>query len=186
MDALTALHSRTSANLLDEPGPNDEQLENIVKAALRACDHRKLQPWRFLLIEGDERKAFGSLMAEIKKKSNNGVLSEELTTKLQSKPFRAPTIIAVVAKVQQHEKVPEIEQVLSAGAAAQMMMVAAHAQGLGAIWRSGSMMFSPLMLEGLGLAETDRIVGFLYLGQARVTKTAPELDTSEFLHRWTS
>jgi len=144
MDAITALHTRFSSNLLSEPGPNKTQLDNIVKAAMRACDHR---------MDGEKTR-------------------DELLEKIRKKPLRAPTIIAVVAKIQLHEKVPEIEQVLSAGAAAQMMMVAAHAQGLGAIWRSGSMMFSEYMLDGLGLARTDRIVGFLYLGSPKIQGTA--------------
>ncbi len=184
MDALTALHTRSSANILTEPAPTARQLDNIIKAALRACDHRSLKPWKFLLIDGNARQKFGELMVNVKSSADGKELEPNLAAKIKSKPMRAPTIIAVVAAIQEHEKVPTIEQVLSAGAAAQMMMVAAHAQGLGAIWRSGSMMFRREMLEGLGLAPTDQIVGFVYLGTPKVVKPIPIVDVSEFLERW--
>ncbi len=185
MDALTALHTRNSVNLLCEPGPSREQLENIVKAGLRACDHKSLTPWKFLLIEGTAREKFGKLMAKAKEKADKRPLSPDLMAKLQNKPMRAPTILVVVAAIVENDKVPEIEQVLSAGAAAQMMMVAAHAQGVGAIWRSGSMMFSSEMRQGLGLAQTDQIVGFVYLGSPKICKLLPSYNTDNFLENWT-
>ena len=74
MDALTALHTRNSVNLLTEPGPTPVQLENLIKAGLRACDHKSLKPWKFLLIEGDARLAFGKLMAKVKKQENGGLI----------------------------------------------------------------------------------------------------------------
>ena len=185
MDALNALHSRNSVNLLCEPGPTPAQLENIFQAGLRACDHKDLRPWRFLLIEGDARLRFGELMAEVKRTSQGGEIEAELAVKLRSKPLRAPTIVVVVARITPHEKVPEIEQVLSAGASAQMMMTAAHAQGVGAIWRSGSMMFQTEMRAGLGLESTDQIVGFLYMGKPKAIKDLPQLSTDDFVSRWT-
>ncbi len=184
MDALTALHTRNSVNLLDEPAPSADQLDAIFKAGLRACDHKNLRPWRFLLIEGEAREKFGELMATVKQAMQPEPLSQELADKLRSKPFRAPTIIAVAAKVTEHEKVPEIEQVLSAGGAAQLMMTAAHAQGIGAIWRSGSLMFEPAMLEGLGLDDSHRMIGFLYLGTPKTIKPLPDLDPADFVTAW--
>lgn len=183
MDALSALHTRNSANLLGEPGPTAEQLEAIFQAGLRACDHACLRPWKFLLIEGDARLNFGDLMVEVKT-ALDGDIDEITSTKIRAKPLRAPTIIVVAASVKDHPKVPEIEQVLSAGAAAQLMMVAAHALGLGAIWRSGSMMFAPEMRAGLGLEERDQIVGFIYLGTANNVKPLPEHKSADFVRIW--
>lgn len=185
MDALTALHTRNSINLLCEPGPNPEQLNNIIKAGLRACDHRSLTPWKFLLIEGDARKKFGELMVKAKESADQQPISAELSAKIRSKPMRAPSILVVVAAIKEHDKVPDIEQVLSAGAAAQMMMTAAHAQGVGAIWRSGSLMFTNEMLQGLKLTSRDKIVGFIYLGTAKVAKPLPNYKISDFLEHWT-
>ena len=184
MDALTALHTRNSVNLLCDPGPNSDELDNILKAGLRACDHRSLTPWKFLLIEGQARIHFGKLMVKAKEAADNHPISAELAAKLHSKPMRAPTILVVVAAIKTHPKVLEIEQVLSAGAAAQMMMTAAHAQGIGAIWRSGSMMFTAEMRSGLGLAETDQIVGFIYLGTPKIVKALPTLEVNSYLKRW--
>lgn len=184
MDALTALHSRNSVNLLGEPGPNKQELNNIIKAGLRACDHKNLRPWRYLVIQDDARLAFGQIMADVKAASDGGPFTPDLLVKIKNKPMRAPTIIAVVAKITPDEKVPEIEQVLSAGASAQMMMCAAHAQGIGAIWRSGSIMFRPEMLSKLGLEDTDKIVGFIYLGTIKAAKALAEIDIEEFVTYW--
>jgi nitroreductase len=123
-------------------------------------------------------------MANVKKAIDNGQTDESLLEKLRSKPMRAPTILVVVASIQPHEKVPEVEQLLSAGASAQMMMVAAHAQGIGAIWRSGSLMFRQEMRDGLGLANNDQIIGFLYLGKKKAEKPVPEHNPTNFLHVW--
>lgn len=185
MDALTALTQRISVNLLTEPAPTKEQLNNIFKAGLRACDHASLTPWKFLLIEGEAREKFGELMVEVKTAMEGAALDPALTEKLRRKPMRAPTIIIVAAAITEHPKVPEIEQVLSAGASAQMMMTAAYAQGVGAIWRSGAIMFHEKMREGLGLNPTDSIVGFLYLGTAKITKPLPEHKPNDFVHYWT-
>ena len=137
-----------------------------------------------MLIESTARNKFGQLMVDVKTAMLGEQLDPSMTEKLLAKPLRAPTIIVVVARVQAHEKVPEIEQVLSAGASAQMMMTAAYAQGLGAIWRSGSLMFQPEMRDGLGLDQNDQIVGFLYVGRASASKPVPQLDTADFVRRW--
>ncbi|MBT8114592.1 MAG: nitroreductase family protein [Arenicella sp.] len=184
MDALTALHSRTSVNLLSEPGPTPDQLNNIFKAGLRACDHKNLRPWRYLVIEGSARQQLGQLMAKVKRTMDGDHLDPDLDAKLRDKPFRAPTIVAVIAHLVEHEKVPEIEQLYSAAASAQMMMVAAHAQNVGAIWRSGALMFHTEMQRGLGLASNEQLVGFLYMGTAKVVKPVPQLDPTDFVREW--
>ena len=187
MDALTALHTRTSANLLEEPGPNKEQLNSLIQAGLRACDHGRLTPWKFILIDNEQRADFGNLMVKAKTAADNGCeLPIDFALKLKQKPFRAPVILAVAAELKEHPKVPEIEQILSAGAAAQMIVTAAYAMGLGAIWRSGSLMFEPTMREGLGLDENHRLVGLIYLGTPKVSKEAPHYKVSDYLENWKS
>jgi len=185
MDALTALHTRNSVNVLTDPGPSQAQLDNIFKAGLRACDHRCLRPWRYLIIEGNARNRFGELLCNVKATIDGKPLDNTLYEKIKSKPLRAPTIVVVVAKISEHDKVPELEQLLSAGGSAQMMMTAAHAQGIGAIWRSGQLMFHPETSAGLGLDQNDQIVGFIYLGTPRATKPVPELNINDFAERWT-
>lgn len=185
MDALTALHTRNSVNILTEPGPSESQLGNIFKAGLRACDHKNLRPWRYLIIEGTARNHFGELLAEAKAAINGEPLEPSQSDRIKSKPLRAPTIIVVIAKITEHDKVPELEQLLSAGGSAQMMMTAAHAQGIGAIWRSGELMFHSTTKKGLGLNENEQIVGFIYLGTPAISKPVPELDMNDFVEHWT-
>lgn len=185
MDALEALHTRISVNLLDEPGPTAAQIDNIVRAGLRACDHKNLRPWRYLLIEGEARTQLGKLLSETKETLDKASLDSATRDKIEKKPLRAPTIIAVVAHITENPGVPKIEQLLSAGASAQMMMTAAFAQGVGAIWRSGALMFERSLHKALGLNDNQELVGFLYLGSPKVSKPVPELNPDDFLTRWT-
>jgi nitroreductase len=100
--------------------------------------------------------------------------------------MRAPTIIVVVACIKQHPRVPEIEQLISAGAAAQNMLNAAYALDLGAIWRTGDIAYDSTFSKKLGLDANEKIVGFLYLGTAPDglrTKT-PQLNTTDFFKSW--
>ncbi len=184
MNALSALHNRVSVNILSGPGPTKPQIDSIIKAGLRACDHRNLRPWRYLLIEGEARQEFGKLMADVMEQQRGEPLEEAFRRKIESKPLRAPTIIAVAADIQQNDKVPDIEQLMSAAASAQMMMTAAHALSIGAIWRSGSIMFEEAMIEGLGLSPNHKMVGFLYLGTTVACKPVPELDPADYVSQW--
>lgn len=118
MDALQALTSRVSATGLTEPAPDEETLQKILLAATRAADHGRLKPWRFIVIRGGQREAFGQVLAESLKRrrpdSDAGMLKMEA-----GKPLRAPLIIVVAAQLAEGTKIPEIEQLLAVGAAAQ-------------------------------------------------------------------
>jgi len=183
MDALTALHTRSSIGQLDAPGPTAEQLNNIIKAGLRASDHGRLRPWKFLLIEGSARQKLGELFVNVALQDNPG-LGDDERKKLQDNPQRAPAIVVVVAKVQPNDKIPAVEQTLSAAGAAQLMLLAAHAQGLGAVWKTGKMAYHKQVHKGLGLEDGDQIVGFLYFGTAKGSKPHSELPVNDFLSVW--
>lgn len=181
--ALDALHSRNSAPRL-KGTVSEKQLDNILKAGLRAPDHAQLRPWRIFIVERDARERLGELFAQAKLTRDPDQSPEQLA-KLKSKPLRAPLVIVVAAKVTAHEKVPEIEQMLSAGAVAQNMLVAAHAQGLGAMWRTGEMAYDAVVHKGLGLRENEKIVGFLYIGEIDGrTKEIQEIEVSKFVSKW--
>ena len=183
MDALTALHTRSSIGQLNEPGPTPEQLNNILKAGLRASDHGRLRPWKFLLIEGSARQALGELFVKVALQDNPS-LSDDERNKLLNNPLRAPTIITVIAKVRPNDKIPAIEQTLSAAGAAQLMLLAAHAQGLGGIWKTGKMAYDKRVFKELGLGDGDQIIGFLYFGTPNTTKPMAELNINDFVSRW--
>jgi nitroreductase len=183
MDILEALHTRGSIGKLSEPAPQGVALENILSAAIRANDHQRLRPWQFLIIEGDARAKLGQIFVDVSLQ-RDPALPAEKQADIANKTQRAPMIIVAVAKVQDHPKVPEIEQLLSAGGAAQLIMLAAHAQGFAGIWRTGDMAYNPVVRQRLGLQENDRIVGFLYLGTPQAAKKLAELDYRDYTVAW--
>ena len=184
MDALTALHSRVSVPRLSEPAPNQHALHNIYRAALRAADHALLHPWRFLIIEGASLQRLGDLFLAASL-NDEPELPLEKQHSIRSKALRAPLIIIAITSPKPHPKVPEIEQEYSTAASVQNMLNAAHAQGVGAIWRTGPMAVHPMVMKGLGLSAGEKITGFLYLGQiSNPPRPAQELPVDDYFSRW--
>jgi len=184
MEALDALLNRCSYPKLKDPEPAPEQLENIYKAAFRAADHGVLRPWRFLLVRNEARERLGELFVAASRRATPD-LDAEQEQKLRSKPLRAPLMIIVVSSPVKHPKVPEFEQDLSAAAAAQSMLVAAYAQGVGAMWRTGSRAYNRDVMSGLGLDAHEKIIGFLYLGAVdSADKNRPEPDLGNYFKTW--
>ena len=184
MDALTALQTRVSCALLEGPGPSSPDIDELIKAACRAPDHAGLKPWRFVLIEGSSRVRFGELLAKANH-PETGELDPATIENAQRKAHRAPTILVVVARISEHPKVPEIEQIISAGAAANNIVTAAFIMGICAYWRTGSAAFSPVVRQGQGLDSNEQIVGFIYLGTPRLSlKTPPEINPRDYLIHW--
>jgi nitroreductase len=184
MDPIDALHSRVSAPALEGPVPDEKDLQDIFLAALRAADHARLRPWRFLIVRGTARVELGKLYARATV-SDDPEVDEQRLERVKAKPLRAPLIVVAIARVVYHPKVPEIEQLLSTGAAVQNMLNAAHMKGLGSIWRTGSMTGHPIVRAGLGLKENEQIVGFMYLGRVSgKVKSVPELAVKEFFTDW--
>ncbi|MBB3192415.1 nitroreductase family protein [Halomonas cerina] len=185
MDALTLLHERSSMGKLMGPPPTPEQRRALYRAALRAPDHQELRPWRFIEFSGEGLTRLGELFAEAEFREDPHVGDAALDA-ARKKPLRAPMIIAVIAKVTPDvPKVPKIEQVISAGCAAHGILLAAHALGLGAMWRSGKYAFDPTVRKGLKLGEHDEVVAFLYLGQPGGRhRPLPEHEIDDFVERW--
>lgn len=184
MDAIDALINRSSVPKLCDPIPDKEVIDTLFRAAFRAADHAVLKPWRFLTIEGHSRNKLGDLFVEAARRAHPEYTAEKLE-RVRSKPLRAPLIIVVVSVFQEHPKVPEIEIDLSAGAAAQNIVTAAYAQGVGAIWRTGDMAYDRYVMDGLGLASNEKIIGFLYLGRVDgAMKNLSEPNISDFVKSW--
>jgi nitroreductase len=155
-----------SANALTEPGPDPDQLQHILTAAARVPDHKKLVPWRFILFQGEARATFGGLLAEACKAEEPEPSTIRLET--EAKRFlRAPVVIAVISRVTKTPAVPEWEQILSAGAVCQNLIVAASSLGFGAQWITEWYGFSPRVRQILHLAENERVAGFIYIGTAK-------------------
>ncbi len=117
MQALDALLNRVSVPRLLDPAPTAEQREVLFAAAMRAPDHGHLQPWRFLTVEGAAREQMGELLAEAAKLQDSDV-SEAVLDKARNGPLRAPLVVVVIARLQEHDKYPKSEQLLAAGCAA--------------------------------------------------------------------
>lgn len=184
MDALTALLTRSSANHLVEPAPMGESRERIFRAALRAPDHAHLRPWRFLVVEGEGRAHLGSALARAMQRHAPDTVPQVLA-RLRANPLRAPLVVVLVAHLSAHPKVPEIEQLHSLACAAGNILLAAHAEGYGAIWRTGEVSYTAELRVELGLAENERVLGMLYLGTAEgPSKMLEELPLEAHFRPW--
>lgn len=184
MKALDALLNRSSSPKLSDPIPTPDVLENIYRSALRAADHAVLRPWRFLIIKGASRDRLGELFVAAAMREDPHLSAEKQLSLLQ-KPLRAPLILITISSPVQHPKVPELEQDLSAAAAMQNMLVAAYAQGVGAMWRTGSMAYDSTVMRGLGLKANEKIIGFLYLGTLTgVGKNLNDPPIAEYFKEW--
>ena len=161
---LDAIMSRVSASKLVAPGPSAADLERIMTAGARAPDHGRLRPWRFVVVQNQERQRLGDLMAA-SLKARDPSATEPLLSNERQKVMRAPTIIVVAAAVQpDHPNIPAIEQILAVGAGVQNMILAAEAIGYGTMWKTGDAAYDAIVKKGLNLAVTDQIIAFFYVG----------------------
>jgi nitroreductase len=136
------------------------------------------------VIRGAARERFGDVLAEALRRRSPDTAQAQLDRE-RKKPLRAPLMLAVCAVVDTASRIPAIEQILSAGAAAQNIMVAAHALRYGCFWRTGEPAYDPVVKAALGLREQDAIVGFLYLGtHAAPPPPPPPLDAQAFALEW--
>ncbi|QQD19623.1 nitroreductase [Spongiibacter nanhainus] len=185
MNALTLLQQRSSSARLIEPAPSEAELNEILIAASRAPDHARLRPWRFRLVQGEAREHLGQVFADAAAVRNPDCSDSDLQ-RFKAQPLRAPLILVVSAVVVEHPKVPPIEQQLAAGCAAYGALLATEALGYAGIWRTGAHAFDRTVMRGLGMADNEEIVGFLYIGSRDGgRKTLPEPVLSEFVQTWT-
>jgi nitroreductase len=184
MQAIEALLRRYSARSLTEPAPDAAALGLILESATRAPDHGRLRPWRFIVIRSEDRAAFGELLADHMRRTKASV-SDEALERERRKAFRAPLIVVVAAIVTPEGKIPAIEQILCAGAAAQNMLHAAFVLGFNAVWKTGGPAYDAQVKAALGLESKDAIVGFMYVGTDEEGPGAlPRPDWREFVQYW--
>jgi nitroreductase len=160
------------------PGPNPDQLQLILRAAARVPDHGKLFPWRFILFEGDARRRAGEVFAG-KIQGDDLAAVEDRKALERGRFMRAPIVVSVVSRVREAHPIPEWEQILSAGAVCQNMLIAAHALGFVANWITEWVAYNPAVKEALGLKVNERVAGFVYIGtpaQPLEERVRPELE----------
>lgn len=180
MTNTITLNSRISSpsKHLCEPGPNPEQLHEILQTALHCPDHGRLRPWRFVIIQGNTRHKLGKLLLE----RVLDEMPEASSVRLEKEQTRfnfAPVIVTVVLNPVKNHKVPEIEQVLSGGALCMNMLHAAHQLGFGAQWLTGFAAYDQAIHQALGLNANEQILGFIHIGtksQEPVERERPDVD----------
>ncbi len=165
-DALELLTTRRSFKPFElaGPAPSAAEIDTLLTVASRVPDHGKLAPWRFIVFEGDARRAAGDAIAAAFRAKYPDAKPEQVEAE-RDRLARAPLVVAVVSRAGPHVKIPEWEQVLSAGAAAMNLVLAAHAMGFGANWITEWYAYDRSVLDALGLAPHERIAGFIHIGR---------------------
>ena len=156
------------AQNLVRPGPNKTELETILQAGLRVPDHGVTQPWRIQVISKKGQKALGELLLEIFKRENPD--ARDALQKLEwERPQRSPTLLVVTShpNPDRYAKVPHIEQLMSAGAVCQNLLIAANALGYSAQWITGWPAYHGEVRQALGHSLDTEIVGFIHIGTAK-------------------
>ena len=173
-DTIALLKSRRSAPpaLMAGPGPSAEELRTILTVASRVPDHGKLAPWRFLVFEGAARNRAGEVALAVRLVDAPD-LDETRRAEDLGRFARAPLVIGVVSRAAPHKKIPEWEQLLSAGAVCMNTIVAARALGYSATWLTEWVAYDARFRAALGLAEHERIAGFLHIGKGPAIEDRP-------------
>ena len=167
MSILTLLKTRRSVKPVEMtgPGPSLDELDSLLTIAARVPDHGKLVPWRFIILKDEARHAYGEILARLFAADHPDATPEQIA--FERKRFaRAPLVIAVVSRTMPHQKITEWEQVLSAGAAAMNLLTAAHGMGYAGCWLTEWPAYDRRALDALGLAASEKIAGFVYIGKA--------------------
>ena len=164
-DTLELLATRRSVppHLLREPAPSGADLDRLLTLASRVPDHGKLAPWRFIVIAGEARTRMGDTIAAAFGADEPGAAADRIAAE-RGRLARAPLVIAVVSSARPHQKIPEWEQVMSAGAACTHLMIAANAMGYGTVWLTEWISYDRRILDALGLEPDERLAGFIHIG----------------------
>jgi nitroreductase len=167
VELFEAIHTRMSiGKVKPDPVPR-ELIEKMLEAAAQAPNHHKVQPWRFIVLTGAARDRLGEVMAQALLKRQPEAAPEMVAAE-RAKPLRAPVIVAVGVDKPSVPKIVEIENVCAAAAATQNMLLAAHALGLAAQWRTGAAATEPEVKAFLGLAPDQHLISFVYVGWCMV------------------
>ncbi|PPT75233.1 nitroreductase [Xanthomonas arboricola pv. populi] len=185
--SLQALDARRSvpSKQLGEPGPDEDTLLRMLASAVRVPDHGKLVPFRFLRIGGDARQALGDFLAE-RTQAADPLAPPAAIEKDRNRFNDAPLVIVVIAALRPGHKVPEQEQLLTAGCVCFALLQAAQAHGFGAQWLTAWMAYDPAVTGYLGLAQNERVAGFIHIGTPRMQVPERERpDPRALLRDWT-
>lgn len=185
-DPLHVLDTRRSvpSKQLGEPGPDHATLLRMLASAVRVPDHGKLVPFRFIRLQGEARHALGDLLAartlHLQPDAADAVVEKD-----RARFSHAPVIVTVVARLTPGHKVPEQEQLLTAGSVCFALLQAAQTAGFGACWLTGWAAYDRDILATLGVQRHERVVGFIHIGTARIAPPERERpDPRALLSDW--
>ncbi|MGJ7041897.1 nitroreductase [Shinella sp. BE166] len=155
---------------MGEPGPSQGEVEAMLTLASRVPDHGKLAPWRFIVYRGEERRRISEALAKIAI-GDKPELSDEMVKVENTRLTRAPVVVAVVSRAAPHFKIPEWEQLMSAGAVCLNLVMAANAHGFSSNWLTEWYAYDPRAYAILGVNEGEKIAGFIHIGTPTVPPT---------------
>ncbi|MHC1548028.1 nitroreductase family protein [Phyllobacterium sp. K27] len=171
---LSALEERRSVPLpwLTQPAPTRAEVERILSIAARVPDHGALEPWRFIVVEDRAKSDLARRLSKsyaAENASGDSAQIEKACSSISETLEKSPLIVVVVSRPDPASRIPEWEQVLSAGAVCMNLLLAARASGFGAIWLTGWAAYSPAASHVLGAQVGEKIAGILHIGTPTTT-----------------
>src|SRR5512136_3091047 len=183
MDVLEAIFTRHSISKVKPDPPPQAIIEKLLQAAGQAPNHYKVQPWRFVVLTGKSRQSLGEVLAQALKKQNPELPEAGMEIE-RAKPLRAPVLIAVGVDKPCDPKVLEVENICAVAAAVENLLLAAHVEGLGAVWRTGAAARDPEVKKFLGFTPDQELISFIYIGYPDMTPPTAERPTFEDRTVW--
>ena len=180
---LDAIAHRRSVSKVGPNTPSDEEIATLLAAVTHVADHKALRPWRLILLRGEDRLTLARALD-----AAQGI--ERESGEVNPKPFRAELLIALVASPVEHEKVPTWEQHATAAGVGHLLELALWQAGWGVMWRTGTFANAQQAREAHGLADSELLMGWLYVGdidsahrQRLGESNRPPLDPIRFIGR---
>lgn len=184
LNFLTQRRSISARDLI-EPGPTAQELEQLITHAMRVPDHGNLAPFRLIVIAGEQRSKLGEALVNRRLMLNPN--AEQATLNKEAQRFlRAPIVVAVVASVVEHSKIPAVEQHITAGLVAYNLLLGAQALGYGAHWVTGWSAFDPSIQQTMGLDAHELVVAYVHLGSIPDAHQAKQRARPKFADKVTS
>jgi nitroreductase len=183
MEVFEAIHTRQSVGKVKPDPVPRELIEKALSAAVQAPNHYKVRPWRFMVLTGEARERLGDVMADSLQEKHPD-FPPEAFDKERTKPLRSPVLIAVGVDRPSEAKVIEVENICATAAAVENLLLAVHAEGLGAKWRTGDAARDPKVKQFLGFESGQYLIGFIYIGYREFESEPRERPSFEDRTTW--
>ncbi len=182
MDAIEAIRDRRMLPRVGPEDPTKEEIAELLELAVRAPNHHRTEPWRFIVLMGAGRKRLARAMRD--EAVASGTDEDRATHDARAKVERAPVIVVFTCVPSDDPKVVEQEELVATAMAMQNFLLAAYAKGLGAMLRTGAAAYHPSVAEHLQLAPNERVVGFVYLGYPAAARETTDREPADTRTRW--